>query len=102
MEAYCAWFVVQPSMGHYTGAFYTAKASNDFPSTATELVMDGSRAERIFRSVWGESNALTTRSATSSRWMLPIAVLSSVKMAFPVIGSDTRPPGRIIVQFTLV
>jgi hypothetical protein len=78
---------------------YSSKAGITLPSLATWEAKEGSIAERTLRSVLGESSARITNSATSSRWMLPIAVTSSVRMAVPVIGSETSPPGRIIDQF---
>lgn len=69
------------------------------PSMATEDAIDGSTADNTLRTVLVEYNALMTNSATSSRWILPIAVVSSVNIAFPVIVSDTSPPGRMMQKF---
>ena len=74
----------------------SANSSKVLPSGLAALGMEESKQLKIFRSVLGEFNALTTRSATSSLCTLPMTRLFSVKLALPVIGSDTRPPGRMM------
>ena len=44
------------------------------------------------------NRALTSRSATSSRWMAPHTLLSSVKTPLPVAGCVFKPPGLMIVN----
>ena len=43
-------------------------------------------------------SALTTRSATSARVMLPHTVVSSVSTPLPVAGSLFKPPGRTMIK----
>ena len=45
-----------------------------------------------------EAKASKTSLARSTRFITPLAILSNVRIAFPVDGSDFNPPGRIIVQ----
>ena len=69
------------------------------PSGFKAVMIEGSTADSTLRSVLLNSKALQTRSATSSLWIVPIAIGYSVRIASPLAASLFSPPGRITVQF---
>ena len=66
------------------------------PARTTLLLAYSSNiAERQSRWVYV---TFMTRVATSTRLITPLAMISSVRIAAPVDGSDFNPPGLMIVQ----